>query len=663
MQFEKIELNTETTETAEQAEQKDTAKVQDSPKRRFKMPKLNLRLPGGKVWLVIFGILLLLIISAGVAIGLPARDIYAQAQVARQQGLKTYDAIKNQDIKLAKEELGEMKDELEKLDSSADKLSWLGGLPVVGVYQQDLKHGITAGLAGVEAGQLAIAAVEPHADLLGLKGGSKFVEKSTEERLQTALTTLDKLTPKLGDIAKKLEIVKKEVDAIDPNNYPEEFRDKKVREKIIALQDQLDKTVGLFIESRPFLEAFPDLVGANEPKLYLVIFQNDAELRPTGGFITAYAYFKMNQGKIEVLKSDDIYNLDNARTRKVGAPDEILKYHKGVFYFNLRDSNLSPDFKESMLQFEELYENVGGKMEIDGIVAVDTHVLVEAMKILGEIPAYGTTFTTEPDNRCGGCPQVVYALEEYADRRVGHVRENRKDIIGVLLLQIMQKALGVSPGQYWGQLFQMALDEIEQKHILAYLHDKDAQKGVEALNFGGRIKGYKDDYLHINDANFAGAKSNMFTNHTIVQDIEVDSDGSVTKTLTLTYKNTEPASPGCNLERGGICLNGLLRNWLRIYVPKGAELLEFKGSKQGFEPVVKEELDKTVFEGFIEVRPEGQAQVRVSYKLPFKVDNKQYKMLIQKQPGTVGHSYTINMNGQEVEKFELTTDKELKFKL
>lgn len=650
MKFEKINLDNNT-------ENKEIPN-----KKQFKLPNISFKGRGGKVFIGLFGILVLIAIFLVVFLALPIQQIYSEAKNTQAQAQTTADALKNQDIKLAKEELKKMKDSIVKLDKIGDKISWVGSVPIVGNYQKDFKHITTAGIAGVQAGQLAIEAIEPHADLLGLKGGSKFVEKSTEERLQTALTTLDKLTPKLGDIAEKLEIATKEIRAIDPNKYPKEFQGKQIRGKIVNLQDQLDKTAGLFIESRPFLEAFPDLVGANETKTYLVLFQNDKELRSTGGFLTAYAYFRMHKGKIEVIKSDDIYNLDNARSKKVAAPDEILKYHKGVYYLNLRDSNLSPDFKVSMEQFEELYKDVGGKLDIDGILAVDTHVLVEAMKILGPIPAYGTTFTTEPDKRCGGCPQVVYALEEYADQRVGYVRENRKDIIGVLLFSIMQKSLGVSPGQYWGQLFQMGLNQIKQKHILAYLHDKDAQKGAEALNFAGRIKEFKDDYLHINDTNFAGAKSNMYTNHKVEQDIQIASDGTVTKNLTITYKNTEPASPGCNLERGGICLNGLLRNWLRIYVPEGSKLLEFKGSKKGFEPVTKKELGKTVFEGFVEVNPEGQAVVKVSYKLPFKVDKK-YLMLIQKQPGTVGHEYIISLNGDEIEKFNLMADKEIKIKL
>ena len=83
---------------------------------------------------------------------------------------------------------------------------------------------------------------------------------------------------------------------------------------------------------------------------------------------------------------------------------------------------------------------------------------------------------------------------------------------------------------------------------------------------------------------------------------------------------------------------------------------------EGIETSTSEDLEKTVFEGFLTVRPEGSAQVKLKYQLPDKVDNK-YKMRIQKQPGTVGHEYTTIMNGKELEVFNLRTDREFEYKI
>ena len=398
-------------------------------------------------------------------------------------------------------------------------------------------------------------------------------------------------------------------------------------------------------------------MGLKDARRYLVLFQNDAELRATGGFITGYGLFKIDKGKIQVERSDDVYKLDEAKRKKFPAPTPIVKYHKNVFTFELRDSNLSPDYVVSMKEFERmLKDSVPDFPAFDGIIALDTHVLVSAIKILGEFNIAGRKFSAENDSRCD-CPKVIYELEDYATKPVAYVREDRKGIIGVLLYQIMQRAFGVSPSKYWGRLFQMFIDEAKQKHVLFYFHDEEAQKGIEALNFAGRILPYEGDYLHISDVNFAGAKSNMFIKQSVKQDIEIASDGTITKTLTISYKNPAPAS-NCNLEAGQLCLNGILRNWLRLYVPEGSTLLEFTGSEK--DTVTYKELGKTVFEGFMTVKPQGAAEVKIRYRLPFKAQGK-YNLLIQKQPGTDAPEYTILKNGKQVDKFPLLLDKKASY--
>jgi len=95
-----------------------------------------------------------------------------------------------------------------------------------------------------------------------------------------------------------------------------------------------------------------------------------------------------------------------------------------------------------MKQFKEMYDTARGKERIDGILAVDTHVLVEALKILGPMYIKGREFSAETDKRCD-CPKAVYELEDYSTRPVNYLRtdEERKDVIGILLRELMQKAL------------------------------------------------------------------------------------------------------------------------------------------------------------------------------------------------------------------------------
>lgn len=624
--------------------------------KRFRLPKL------GKKTLSILFILLLIVVGLGIAVYLPAKATYDALKETEPVAREAYAAAKNQNLDEAQAKFRDLEKKLAEVQRREQKLSWLQHIPWVGRYERDASHGIAGGIASVQAVSITIETLLPHADLLGLKGESTFVAGSADDRIRTAVETLDKLVPNVDKIAEKISAAQKEFDTIDPDRYPEKFQSTEVAPKIRAGKQLFAETASLFVDAQPLLKKIPELAGTKEAKRYLILFQNDKELRATGGFITAYGLFKVDKGKIQVEVSDDIYDLDAQKSKKYPAPESIRTYHTNVFTLELRDNNLSPDYLVSMKEFEKmLNESVTDFPDYDGIIALDTHVLVSTIEILGEFNVYGRKFSAEPDSRCDGCPRAVYELEDYSSRPVAYIREERKDIIGVLLQQIMQKALGVSPSQYWGKLSQKFLDEARQKHIMFYFHDAEAQKGIEALNFGGRIMPHEGDYLHISDVNFSGAKSNLFVKHTIKNNVEVGSDGTITKTVTVSYKNPSKAS-NCNLEAGQLCLNAILNNWVRFYVPKGSKLVEFTGSEK--ETRTYDELEKTVIEGFLTVKPQAASEIVVKYTLPesFK-GNKQYFLLVQKQPGTDNHEFVSMKNGKEIEKFPLTTDKEIRIKL
>lgn len=635
--------------------------VRDQPSQKKSFPK--------KTGIILLVFLVILALFTIILLA-PIQKVLGDVKRTQAQVQITVDAIKKQNIELASQELDKTKAELVQTQKDLGALGILKIIPIVNVYYNDAIHLVNAGFYGLDAARVLIDSVEPYADVLGLKGKGSFVGGTASQRIQTAVATMGKITPHIDDIAKALIGAQKEVDQVNPNHYPPFFGGDKAKKALSNIISLTDQGVLFVNQARPLIKILPSLLGDPKEKKYLVLFQNDKELRPTGGFITAYAVFRIDQGIIHVDRADDIYTLDNSISLKPKAPEPILKYLPKVSLFNIRDSNLSPDFVESMKTFNSLYAKARDRVSVDGVIAIDTHVLVSTIKILDdEVYAGGIRFTTKTDPRCD-CPQVIYELERLIstprslDLRITSLaaaQAERKDIIGLLLYAIMEKALKSSPKLYWGPLFQDMVTQASQKHILLYIYNSDAQMGIESLNAAGRIKKFEGDYLHINEANFGGAKSNLFVKESVVQDFKKESDGSLTKKITIHYKNPHPPSD-CNLERGNLCLNAVLRNWVRIYVPKGSELLESQGSE--VKMTSYEELGKTVFEGFLTVRPQGAATLIISYRLPFKIaSGSPLPLLIQKQPGTNGNEYTIEVRGGKVDNFKLLTDKEVKIKL
>ncbi|MFA6080903.1 MAG: DUF4012 domain-containing protein [Patescibacteria group bacterium] len=594
---------------------------------------------GGLIFLVI------LLVLGYFFVVRPIINIKSKANIVITSAKDMKKVFAKNDIVLLKTKLDDFSNKYQNLEKAAKPIYWASFIP----YVSDLKNGLIAGNYLIKAAKETVTTIEPYADLIGFKKGEQsFSEKSAEDRLQTAVLTLDKMAQKIDPIAEDLDQAGKSIAKIDPNRYPKKIGKTVLRENITNLKDQFEGMTELFVNAKPLIKKLPQILGSKEERVYLVLYQNDKERRATGGFLTFYAIFKINKGKMTIYRSDDIYSLDAEISNHPKAPIEILTYHKGVSQFYIRDSNLSPDFVESIKLFESLNQKSGAKVVYDGVIALDSKILVDLLTIFGDVQVNGIRFSAKIDKRCD-CPEAIYTLFDLVDRPVNYVKVNRKGILGDLMYRLFYNALGFSPSKYWGTLIQTMFKNLDEKHILVYFKDAETQKSLEQLNFAGRIRDFKGDYLHINNVNFAGAKSNMF----VSESIDSKTNGTE-REVTIVFRNPYPASD-CNLERGGLCLNATLRNWIRFYVPEGSKLISLKGSTKKVQTY--NELGKTVFEGFLEIVPKGQGTVIVKYTLPPSVDIKDYSLLIQKQPGVEEQKLKVSFNNVSLFDGVLRTDR------
>lgn len=606
--------------------------------------------------LLAFGLLLFIVITW---LALVAKSTYSRATSISTHASSMMSAFEARDLALAKDELAQTKTALGSAQKSFSAARPLQYLPLLGSYLKDIDHVFAAGQLGVELGEMVVSAIEPYADIMGFTGtGREDLQLATaEDRIIFVAETVEKLAPQMDQISAKLKLISLEFDSINQMRYPKTLAGRPVREKITALKTGVATTSDSLSQFQPIIKLLPDLLGNPEPKKYLIVFQNDAELRPTGGFLTAYATLSILKGKITLGVSEDIYTLDAGFKKKIPAPDPIKKYLPLVYTWNLRDMNLSPDFKHSMDTFTLHMRDSTAEPEYDALIAIDTEVPVRILKVLGPIgvPGYGGKFSAENDPRCD-CPQVIYELENIITRPTYEIREGRKSILGPLMNSMLANMMG-SPRAKWAEFFNIFTASIKEKHLLMYFKDENKQEAVEVLGAAGRINNYLGDYLHVNDTNFAGAKSNMFVTQEVEMAVERAGDGSLTKKLTLTYKNPRPGD-NCNLEAGKLCLNGLLRDWQRIYVPKGSVLKVARGYE--LDMTTTEDLDKTVFEGFFTLAPESVKKLEVEYTVPAGVvTGDDYNLLIQKQPGTKEIKHTITLGSGKPKVYTLNSDQEI----
>ncbi|KKU26474.1 MAG: hypothetical protein UX37_C0002G0040 [Microgenomates group bacterium GW2011_GWA2_46_16] len=629
-------------------EANETDGLPTAPQRRFYT----------RPWFIILTSIILILVSIFLWLGLVAKSTIIQLQSASTHGSAIMTAFEARDLNTAKAELESTKASLAQAKQSFGAVGPLRYIPLLGNYLKDVDHVFIAAQMGTELGDLLIKAIEPYADIMGFMGsaGGDRELATAEDRIIFIAETVEKLSPQMDEISLKLKGISAEFQTINEKRYPKTIMGKEVRSKITTLKTTVAGAAESLGQFQPIVQLLPDLLGNPDAKKYLIMFQNDAELRATGGFLTAYATMKITKGKIEAGISQDIYTLDAGFKRKVPAPDPIKKYLPLVYTWNLRDMNLSPDFKSSMDTFTGYMNEVPGAPDFDALIAIDTQVPVRILEVLGPIgvPGYGGKFSAEIDPRCD-CPQVIYELENIITRPTYEIREGRKSILGPLMNSMLANMMG-SPKSVWAEFFNIFTESIKQKHLLMYFRDSNKQNAVEVLGAGGRINDYDGDYLHINDTNFAGAKSNMFVTQEVEQVVNVEEDGKITKKLILTYKNPRPGD-NCNLEAGKLCLNGLLRDWQRIYVPKGSILKSAKGFE--VDMTTTEDLGKTVFEGFFTLAPQSVKKLEIEYEVPAGLVSGDYRLLIQKQPGTKEIKHALTLNGAKPKVYNINSDQEI----
>jgi hypothetical protein len=649
------------------ADMQTEAKINPPPQK----PNMKTKKPYLKFLWIALGVIVCLLVAAALAgyflVYRPGKRLMASVQGMQTVGNEMVASLKSQDLTQINAQLDKAKSQFGTIETDFQTFSWAKNLPIAKNYYADGERGITAGKEVLAVAEISLDAITPYADIIGLKGISSSGDgaKTTEDRIYFIINTLEKLQPQLESIGQHLETAKTQMDQIDPARYPEEIRGIAVRQMLTQAISLLDQAASLTNDARPLLESAPYMLGMDSPRKYLMIMQNDAELRPTGGFMTAYALVSISKGRFTILDSDDIYALDNKFTKKITAPAPILKYLPKVPYWNLRDMNLSPDLKVSMDTFYENYLTTRSP-KVDGIITIDTQVMVDLLKITGKIgvPGYGN-FSADIDPVCN-CPQAFYALELYADvegpvvwdsvsGRIIAAPENygqRKSFIGPMAYSILTNVMA-QPKTKMVDLFKTAINLIAEKHVQFYFTSAARQTAVESFNMAGRVREYPGDYLFVVDTNFAGAKTNTWVTYSADLKADVNANGTVTNTLTLTYKNPQEyfVDAKTNLK-----LNGIFRDWLRVYLPAGSQLIEAKGFESG--QATGTDLGKTVVEGFFTVAPLNNKPIVIKYTSGYRAASP-YRLLIQKQAGTKNFPYKVTVNNKTQPEIILDADKEI----
>ncbi|MBA4336918.1 hypothetical protein C0416_04075 [bacterium] len=456
---------------------------------------------------------------------------------------------------------------------------------------------------------------------------------------QTSSVSLtDKLKSSLELFDKALNEVKNARDKI--GNSGPQFLPENLQVHFNVLSEQLDSLITTLESMKVRIPAILSMLGDRYPHRYLVLFQNNSESRPTGGFIGSFLIVDVNDGNITKAEFHDIYEYDGQLNEKIDAPNEIAALTDN---WRMRDANYSPDFAISAKKIAWFLEKEGGP-GVDTVISVNQSILEDLLVITGPIQVEGLSANLTDANYQ---TVLTYIVESKLEGK-----EDPKGIIGRVIPSIQnamsQKASAKS-------LLTLIQNQVRDKDIMAWSKDENIQRFFDDIGVSGRIEKTPndEDYFSLISINVGGNKSDRYINSNISHETIINKNGEVRDIVT--YKRAHTWEPNIilkwksQIEAFGyndipewlqkILGSGENKSVIKIFVPKGSELEEIIGvSKEEVTIGYDEEIDKTYMYFTLPVNPQEEKVVTMTYKLPYELDlgiADEYRLTVQKQPGTL----------------------------
>ncbi|MGW0505936.1 DUF4012 domain-containing protein [Micromonospora sp. NPDC003241] len=160
-----------------------------------------------------------------------------------------------------------------------------------------------------------------------------------------------------------------------------------VREALQELRGEIDRLAAMTSAAGKATRLLPPLLGVDGARRYLLVSQNSAELRSTGGMFGAYAVIRANKGRIEMGDQGASSGMGMfAKPLKVPAEQRVLWGELPGMY--PADVNLSPHFPTAAALYREMYRRHSGDT-VDGVLAVDPVVLSYLLQATGPVRVPG----------------------------------------------------------------------------------------------------------------------------------------------------------------------------------------------------------------------------------------------------------------------------------
>lgn len=398
---------------------------------------------------------------------------------------------------------------------------------------------------------------------------------------------------------------------------------------------EFQKGIAQLRKAKKVFALLPDLLGEKEEQTILLLFANNMELRPGGGFIGSYGVLKTQHFGLKDLTIFDVYDADGQLTAHVTPPNPIRDYLNQPHWY-LRDSAFFPDFYDTYQQATFFLQKEMGLSSWNGAALITTSA------VKGMIGAYGELVLPDYNERI--TKDNFYIKTQYeVENKFFPGSTQKKNFLTAIVKQLLTQTETANP-----LLLSSAIVEgFDQKNMVLFMNNEKLQKNLDELFWSGRLatpfcpesaKGncYADFQFAL-DANLGVNKTNFFIDKLYDVQTIIDDSGLITTNLSITYANNSLSDvfPGGNY-----------KNYFQIVLPTDSVVTGVQIDKQqlSFYDSATEK-QKTI--GFlVEILPQQKKTVSLSYtsSIKFKKGKATYQLVLQKQIGALSHDVHFSLS-------------------
>lgn len=298
-------------------------------------------------------------------------------------------------------------------------------------------------------------------------------------------------------------------------------------------------------------------LGLNSGKRYVVFIQYPQVSRPIGGVLSSAVNFYFNKGRLQNWWVDSIQSLNNAMINLVPPwPFEVVTnkwfYHDLNWFFDF------PTSAEKLINYYSLApkDNTSVGNQIDGVIVLNPSFIREVLKITGPIVINSEIVNNETFDSFLG-RSLKQAIQSFG------ALTNEGEELDMFLQALIKRIISL-PSENLAQIVSIFNNSTTDQSVLVYFRDNELENYFQNIDITGQLKDSPNDYLAVSINSIARDFVEDNRKKMIFLQTNILADGRVINQLSIEATSLSLA-------------DNRLETYLKIYLPKGATILEAKG--------------------------------------------------------------------------------------